>query len=203
MSPLRRGAQYRAPLILLCLACLPACERGCLWRALTSTEERTAPGGAWLGLNEVDCPDGLARCSGGVVQTSVGARRPSPCHGTAEACACPWTVADRCPDGLACVADGLELPAALEMGVTQLCSPSPLSPPVARPAAADAPLDLAETRSCDGEAFACVGSHVVACTPAARVVGTCAKGCASETGLGGALAERLNDRQASAILCAR
>jgi hypothetical protein len=180
-----------------------ACERGCAWRALSRAgiaSDGTGSAQAWLGLGEVDCPDGLARCRGGVIEASRLARRPSPCRGNLEACACPWAVAGRCEGQ--CVADDLEVLLPGERASSQLCAPDPARVAFARPPApvtALTPLGGA----CEAEAFVCLGSAVVACRPAPRIVATCASGCSSQEPLGGRIAETLSDAQAVAVLCTR
>ena len=225
----KKGVRVSCVVGLLVLA---GCERGCLWRLIPRAGIAGAQAGAgsdqpsqaWFGMGEVDCPDGLARCSGGVVQRSLVARRPSPCRGNPESCACPWTLVDRCEGE--CVADGLEIATPADRAVSQLCVATPGSSPFARPtespeghgdpgtASRDAsarsspPVALAAFASaCEGEAFVCLASSVVACgkSPAVplSLVGTCTSGCALDAALGGAVAERLQAPQALALLCAR
>jgi hypothetical protein len=186
---------------------LPSCERGCVWRLLPEKGiDPVAPGAAYFGLGEVDCPDGLARCVGGVIETSEVARRPSPCHGNPEACACPWRVGPRCAEGRRCVADGLEVLAAPAAAAEQLCAPDDetlLARP-ARPVPASAALTEADRRSCEGETFVCSGSRVIDCR-ALSVALTCTKGCApdGEVVLAGPGAAQLTASQAVAVLCVR
>ena len=189
--------------LVLGAALLPACERGCAWRALSRaglTGDTSGPSTARLGIGEIDCPDGLFRCKGGVIQASELARRPAHCRGTAEACACPWALAGRCDT--TCVAEGLEVVLPDVRAAAQLCAPEPGGPPFARPPAPGAALTPLGG-ACDAEAFVCLGSVVVGCRPTPRVVATCASGCVSGQPLGGAIEPTLNDAQAVAVLCSR
>jgi hypothetical protein len=183
------------------------CERGCIWKALPKaglSANPTAPGQAWFGQGEVDCPDGLRRCRGGVVQASMVARRPVACTGNPEGCACPWSIEATCPG--ACVADDLELVVPAERALAQLCEPLAASAPFARarPDVPPAPTP-AETvgESCEGEAFVCLGSVVRECAPAPHPIATCLAGCATDEALGGAVALGLSAQQAVAVLCSR
>jgi hypothetical protein len=155
----------------------------------------SAPAEGWFGLGEVDCPDGLARCNGGVVQVSVAARRPAHCSGNAEVCACPWAVVASCSG--VCVADGVEAFLPSDRASAQLCAPAPDAAVFARPAMAAGTLPpLGE--ACEGEGVACLGSTVARCEPTPRLLGSCVRGC-STSGLVGA--NGLADDQVMAILC--
>ena len=188
------------------LACslVSACTRGCLTEPLQKTgltSDPTGPAKAWFGLGEVDCPDGLARCVGGAVQTSQAARRPSPCRGSPKACACPWVVLAACP--VACVAEGVEAILPPDRALSQLCtpaSPSGVSPPYAHP---PAPSSVARSvgEACEGETFVCLASIVVACEPSPRALATCAAGCSTDRAVERGAA--LSDEGAVAVLCAR
>lgn len=196
---------------LAALVALAGCERGCLSRQLAEVGVGRDPGvgppGPRLGVGEVDCPDGLARCVGGVVETSVLGQRPVVCHGSPEACACPWTVASRCP-GL-CVADGVELAVPQESAAAQLCGRGADDPPYARPAdgqTASAPNE-AEREACAGGGFRCVARRVVRCESSSAagaavvgLVGTCLGGCGPDTAIE---AVGLTGPQALALLCSR
>ncbi len=204
----------RLAALLLWAVCLPSCERGCLWRQLSggfsatpSTETRArggerAPGPASFGEAEVDCPDGLARCMGGVVQVSRLARRPSPCRGSPESCACPWAVLDRCPSA-ACVADGLTTALPVNRAAKQLCAPGPVSAPFSRPGPPSNSVLPPLPEACEAAAFVCLGALVVACEPSPRAVGTCIAGCTPEPSLDGPASSGLSDLQALALLCER
>ncbi len=62
---------------------LLSCERGCLSKRLSSTQDGGLP------LDLVDCPDGLARCVDGQLQKSKLAAVAPPA-------VCPWVPAGEC-----------------------------------------------------------------------------------------------------------
>ena len=189
------GEQKGLGAVFLACTLLVGCERGWLARRLAGkTTAGLAADPKLLAIGQVDCPDGLARCVGGVVQVSELAQRPDPCHGSPETCACPWTVAARCPGS--CVADGVEMLLAPGYPFSHLCLDPPTIPPFARPLAADSPLP-ALGDACEGQQFLCIASTVVACEPTPHGVGACVSGCASDRGL----SEPLTPAQASALLC--
>jgi hypothetical protein len=149
----------------------------------------------------IDCPDGLARCVGGVVETSRLARIPMPCTKTETPadCTCPWVALADCPRG--CAAEGVPLVVTPDRAKARLCAPDPSSP-VSRPA----PDAVAPPGACNGEGYRCLGSLVVSCvavdagalTP--HVVSACLQGCAHD---GESLSSEDNDPDAaSRILCA-
>ena len=74
-------------------------------------------------LGGTDCSDGLARCFSGSVAVSVAGHIPRSCTAPKElpgACACAWSPAGTCAAG--CVKEGLEVEAAREVAVEQLCA---------------------------------------------------------------------------------
>lgn len=191
----------RAALVLF-LVGLCGCERGCARNAI----ERARQGGAApvssqvFPLNAVDCPDGLARCRDGVIETSRLFSYPTPCTGPAEKCTCPWDRLSPCEHG--CVAEEIELALPRNRALSQLCAPSH-SQTVARP---PLPNVAAPPGACTGEPYRCIGGVVVACeadgaATAAVVIAACAHGCADE---GGALDDdRITRDQAAPLLCRR
>jgi hypothetical protein len=143
----------------------------------------------------VDCPAGLSRCVGGVVETSLSARRPRDCKEGEEgregregqegregregrvACQCPWSVVSRCPGP--CAADGIELAVEGDAS-TQLCPVADVAQFAHRTlrnsAQATTPRDQAD---CEGQAYVCSSSRVLACGEGrVRVIGTCSLACA-------------------------
>jgi hypothetical protein len=142
----------------------------------------------------IDCPDGLARCSGGVVEASRLASIAQPCTGSVEQCSCPWDRLGECERG--CEVDGADLVADRGKALAQLCA-------WGRDAGAPAhALRSAAPAECDDEQlYRCVGGAVVSCAEHA-VVGTCDRGCFQEgTSVGG---ETPVGREAAfAILCSR
>jgi hypothetical protein len=173
------------------------CERGCARSWLeehgVGSGGRESPGSA--PLDAIDCADGLARCSGGVVEASRRATLPWPCHGTPEQCACPWDRVDDCAQ--ACVVDGAEVVVPRDRASRQLCAAGSDAGPVAgRPPPGETP------RGCDeGQAYRCEGGVVTACRENA-VVARCLDGCVAEgTGLDDDLP--IGREAAAAILCSR
>jgi hypothetical protein len=190
---------------VVALAALPlaGCKRGWLadWLKGHNATSEPPPAAAPF-VNAVDCPDGLARCIGGVVEVSRVARVPQPCPPGAEkkTCTCPWDAVDKCDRG--CAAEGAEVVAPPDRAAARVCASDPLNP-VARPA----PLAVAPSGACDDDGYRCVQSLVVACDEAedagwrARVVAACARGCVHE---GESLREEEADFEgATRILCAR
>jgi hypothetical protein len=105
---------------LLCLLLVSACDRGCASRWIAKRKESVASGPSVF-APALDCPDGLARCVGGVLEVSELARIPMPCsasegHGQ---CACPWRAVGECSHG--CLAEGVEVVSAPERAATRLC----------------------------------------------------------------------------------
>jgi hypothetical protein len=191
-------APWRLGAFLLLLGLL-GCERGCARRWF---EEKGAepqgttivPSGAAPIGPAIDCPDGLARCNGGVVEVSRLATIPQPCKGSPERCACPWERAGEC--GAECVLDGLEVVVERARATTQLCAPAPDAGLLATPLAAPTPA------ACDDEQlYRCVGGVIVACSDRS-IVATCVHGCSVE---GAAIGDDLPvAREAAyAILCSR
>ena len=182
--------------ILAFLLLASGCERGC---ARTWLNEHGVRGGqvkppAASPLTAVDCPDGLARCSAGVVEVSRLTSIPQPCKGSSEECACPWDRLGECERG--CVADELDVVVERGAALRQLCAPSPEAGAVARVLASPPP-----SRCDEEQLYRCAGSSIVSCAEHA-VVGICTRGCTSE----GASLEGDNPvtREAAfAILCSR
>ena len=195
-----RGPAFVASAFLCVLSVASGCSRGCLTEQVQKglTADPTGPAKAWFGVGELDCPDGLSRCVGGVVQTSLTARRPVRCTTNPEACACPWAVVASCSSG--CVADGIEVFLPPARPVPQLCAASAAAAPYARLAGANAAVPSLGD-DCEGESVVCLASAVVRCEPGPRLLGTCANGCSTEQGL--VVANGLTEEQAMAILCSR
>ena len=157
--------------------------------------EKAAPGGAGSpAMNAIDCPDGLARCSGGVVQVSKLASIPLPCTGPVEHCTCPWERAMECNAG--CVADDVEVVLDVTRAGRQLCAPPRDAAPTVRALPTPSPAACEEE-----QLYRCVGGGVVACAENA-LVATCVRGCVTE----GAALDRdvaVSREAAFAILCSR
>jgi hypothetical protein len=183
-------------LIFLSLLSLSGCQRGCARRWVEErSAEKAAPGGpSTPAMNAIDCPDGLARCSGGVVQVSRLASIPLPCTGPVEHCTCPWERATECE--LACAVDDVEVVLEAAKAGRQLCAPPQDATPFVRA------MHAAATVGCDEEElYRCAAGAVVACAEKA-VVATCVRGCATEGGSVGG--EGVVSREAAfAILCSR
>ncbi len=92
------------PLLLLSLACdrLPLTDF-----TLMAPERGKGLVQSVLAGRLIDCPDGIARCSGRVVKASRLATVDLPCNRAESTCACPRDVIGICPTG--CVSDGLEV----------------------------------------------------------------------------------------------
>lgn len=193
---------------------LLGCQRGCLSSWLANglsnggimDDPKSGGGGGSLALplalGAVDCPDGLARCVGGALETSRLARRPDPCTGSPEKCACPWDKVQTCPTG--CAADGVTVVMAPELAPIQLCAPAPgdvfVRPLAPHPGGAASAPTLGA--ACGEERFRCIASTVMACSPVPpRPLGVCIKGCVVE---GQGLDEDgVGDEAAMGILCVR
>jgi hypothetical protein len=192
----RRGEGLTSSLLLFCFVFLPACERGCAkgWFEKHGVgEQGFAPRGA-APMNAVDCPDGLARCNGGVVEASRLATIPQPCKGSPESCVCPWERLGACEGG--CVADGLEMAVDRALALPQLCAPGADSGSLARIATTPQPADCDE-----GVAYRCSAGAVIACEDH-RIAGVCERGCFAEGAeVGGEFP--LRREPAFAILCSR
>lgn len=194
---------FRIFLTFLFALLLAGCERGCAkgWFEKHGVgEQGFAPQGA-APMNALDCPDGLARCTGGVVEASRLATIPQPCKAAPESCVCPWERLGACERG--CVADGLEMVVDRAVALPQLCAPPVDSGTVAR-IATGAP----QAADCDEDvAWRCSGGQVVACAER-RVAGVCERGCFAE---GAEIAaegpretnETVRREAAFAILCSR
>lgn len=188
-------------LVFACAGCERGCARSWLGEHGVGSGGRRPPGSApradlrEAALDAIDCADGLARCSGAVVEASRRTTLPWPCHGTLEQCACPWERVDDC--GGRCVADGVEAVVPRDRAVRQLCAAEADAGPIGSPAVAgDTP------RGCDeGQAYRCEGGVVTACSENA-VVAHCLRGCAVE-GAGLDDDVPVGREAAAAILCSR
>ena len=196
---------------------LGGCERGCLATWLTEhgagKPSASPPKGA-LPLNGVDCPDGLARCVGGVVEVSRASHYTLPCTDPQAGCTCPWDSLGPC--ALGCAADGVEVVAAPERALAQLCATDPANP-VARPiaeaamppgACEDVGATTASRPTAGGPStpeertYRCLASVVVTCSSfgGGKAVAACAHGCFHD---GDTLDEEEADPESAArILCA-
>jgi hypothetical protein len=155
--------------------------------------------------NAIDCPDGLARCVGGAVESSRLARIPLPCtkSESSEGCVCPWDSVGECSNG--CAAEGVTLVIEPDRALARLCAPDPNKPPSSRAA----PMAVAPPGACqgqaEGEGYRCTASLVLACTGggeagSARVLAACLRGCAHDGDVLGL--DEADPERASRILCA-
>jgi hypothetical protein len=105
---------------LLCLLLASACDRGCGSRWI-ATRKETVTDVPSLFAPALDCPDGLARCVGGVLEASDLARIPMPCKASEGKgqCACPWRAVGECPRG--CLAEGVEVVSTPDRAAGRLC----------------------------------------------------------------------------------
>ncbi len=203
----------RAALVVSLVAFLGGCQRGCLSTWLTEhgfggdspQKQGLLPHGP-----DVPCPDGLARCSGGNVRTSVSFMPASPC--SPEGCKCPWVDAGSCARG--CVLDGIELEMPPAVAATQLCAPADASfyrvlPPGSRipaqtqhaPANADASDETDLGIACEVEKYRCQDGLVSACADGGQIpVAVCTEGCAEGERM---LFDEITQEAALPILCAR
>lgn len=152
-------------------------------------------GPAALPMSGIDCPDGVARCVGGVVEASRLAVIAQPCVGPPEKCACPWERLGGCERG--CVAEDVELVMPRARAFTQLCAPASADV-IARPPAQGVAVP---SGLCTGDLHRCASGIVVACDGVgnALALATCVSGCAEE---GSALDEEgLSRDQVVALLC--
>jgi hypothetical protein len=203
MSPhpraVRSLVRRAAPAVLLLL--LSSCERGCArdWLVRQGVGPGEGKGGPpWKPaspLNAVDCPDGLARCTAGVVEVSLLTSIPQPCTPPSP-CSCPWSVQAYCEG--ACVAEGAEVVIERPLAARQLCAPSQPGGAVIRVTPAGPPTHgVCE----DGQLFRCSGADVVDCRENA-IIGTCIRGCfAPDAYLEGDAP--VSREAAFAILCSR
>jgi hypothetical protein len=184
---------------------LPGCERGCArdWLVRQGVLEGVpgapaAPGAPPRNpLSAIDCSDGLARCSAGVVEVSELAVIPQPCNQLPPRCVCPWSAAATCEAG--CVAEGAEVVVDRSLAARQLCAPSQDAGTVMRVTPAGSPTPAAGCS--DGQLFRCVGRDVVSCRENA-IVGTCVRGCFAPDAVLDDSAP-LDREAAFAILCSR
>lgn len=187
-------------LIFLFILSLCGCQRGCAreWLGEHGVGQggeptRPVPPGAQA-FNAVDCPDGLARCSGGVVETSRLATIGQPCKGTPQQCTCPWEREGECDRG--CVADDLVVVVDRERALRQLCAPGADAGPAA------SLLTSPPASRCDEDVlYRCAGGAIVSCADHA-VVALCVKGCALD---GATLGDDtpVSREAAFALLCTR
>ncbi len=181
------------PIFLFAVAILCGCERGCA-RSWLERHGAGEPGSAPAGgraVNAIDCPDGLARCTDGVVEVSRLTTIPQPCVGP-QGCACPWERAGDCEQG--CVVEGATLMVDRPKALGQLCAPARDAGPRV--------LSVLEPAECDeGQLYRCAEGTVVSCAQHA-IVGRCEQGCATE---GADIGDDVTvDREgAFAILCSR
>jgi hypothetical protein len=195
-------------LLLLALS-LAGCQRGCLREKVEQAIDRKH--GIAAPLAQVDCPDGLARCVEGVVQSSRAYSYSVPCSSSPEACTCPWTEVTACARG--CAAESVVLPVPAAVAADQLCAPGgavavpatpPLLAPTTRPspASSSAPIPWTapnDPSTCEGERFRCTGGRVVGCEPVAHDIARCLLGCAVDDAT--VEEEQVTDRQATDVLC--
>lgn len=196
------GGNHPSPSLLLSLLfflfpfSLSACQRGCASSWLgehgVGPEGVSPPGAAPLGA--IDCPDGLGRCSGGVVEVSRLTSIPQPCKGSPESCACPWDRLGDCEEG--CVVDDVDVVIERDVALRQLCAPHGDAGAVARVLPEQSPAGCDEA-----ELYRCVGGSIIACKEHA-VVASCARGCVRD---GASLDDDTPVRReaAFAILCSR
>jgi hypothetical protein len=141
--------------------------------------EHAPTGKTSVPLLGVDCPDGLARCTDGVVQVSRGYSYPTPCKGLPpDRCTCPWIDVGSCERG--CVLDSLEIAIPAVRAVEQLCAPPGWDGGL--PAFADEPPPQAEVSggACEGELYRCAGGAVIRCGDPPTPVATCRHGCTDD-----------------------
>ena len=180
-------------LLILLFIPLGGCQRGCA-RSWLEEHGVGEQGPSRVGMGPpmaIDCPDGLARCSGGIVEVSRLMTIPQPCKGTPEQCSCQWDRGGECEQG--CVADDVEV--VVDRPLTaQLCAPTVDAGPLTRPGS--------QVAECDEDTlFRCTGGAVVSCLDHA-VVAFCQHGCFQEgTDIGGEVP--LSREAAFAILCSR
>lgn len=190
-----RGSTQTALVAALLVVGLSACQKGC---AKTWFEKHGVgePGGAPRGggaVHAVDCPDGLARCTDGVVEVSRLATIQQPCS-KAEGCTCPWERAGDCLG--TCVASGATVVVDRSKALRQLCAPAGDDPPVSR-STPPQPADCGD----DPVLYRCTGGDVVSCADHA-LVAHCLRGCVAA---GGEIGDDspMPREAAFAILCSR
>ena len=190
---IRRSGRPAFLIFPIFLFFLCGCERGCA-RSWLESHGAGDPGAAPVGgraVNAIDCPDGLARCTDGIVEVSRLTTIQQPCVGT-QGCTCPWDRAGDCDRG--CVLEGATLMVDRPRALGQLCAPAPDAGPRVVP--------VLEPAECDeGQLYRCAEGRVVSCVQHA-IVGRCEQGCATEGGdIGDDVAV---DREAAfALLCSR
>ena len=191
------------------LVLVSGCERGC---ALGWVREHAA--GPWpegvpssaaraLAANVVDCPDGLARCSGGSVEVSRLAMIPQPCRGPQSVCACPWESVAACERG--CVVEGLEVVMDRAQAMAQLCAPEVDAVLAGPPAGDGGPERAMDLVGCDeGQLYRCASGRVVDCA-VHTAVASCVGGCSEESAFieDGIEVHVVTREAAFAILCSR
>jgi len=179
------------PAFFVLFAALACCHSRC--SGLGALRRGETPGEA-LPAMATDCPDGLARCRGGIVEVSRLAAIERPCRAPPAQCLCPWARVASCPG--ACVVDDVEVVLAPSLGPAQLCAPDEHAAPIARPTTV-----LPPAASCEGALYRCAQGVVAPCRE--RSAGAvCARGCIGE----GATVDEgvpVTVEQAAAILCVR
>jgi hypothetical protein len=160
------------PLLLLSLACdrVPLTDF-----ALNATDRGKGLVQRVLLGRLIDCPDGIALCSGGVVKASRLATVGLPCHRAGSTCACPWDEIGICPAG--CVSDGLQVAMDRTLAAVQLCAPA--SSPFASTSGISIAGGAAAAPCEESELYRCIGGIVIDCA-ARRVVAPCPHGCFAE-----------------------
>ncbi len=173
-----RGDVYghvgRATIFALALGCNRPVGCAPVGDLLESPSERRGAASQSMGAGPVvDCPDGLARCSQGVVEVSRLATLALPCTTPEKSCACPWQAVGACAAG--CAAEGVEIVVAEELSLRQLCAPAHGSSSFAF-----APLGPIAADACEeAQLYRCAGGGVIDCN-AHRVVALCSHGCSAE-----------------------
>jgi hypothetical protein len=151
------------------------------------------PGSRSTGV--IDCPDGLARCIEGQVETSRLAAIARDCRGPETACTCPWEPAGTCTEG--CAADGLEMVIERALALRQLCAMNPDAGPVA----SDTKRPV-RSKCEEGQLYRCTAGAVIDCDTE-EAIASCVRGCAAE---GASIDEdsvSIRREAAFAILCSR
>ncbi len=181
----------RSVVLLLLAVLLGGCERGCLPRAVA--DRNGGAGADPLDLRGTDCPAGMARCTGGVVEASRAFHVPDLCP-RGEACTCPWVRVDACKRG--CVKEGLSLPLDAARARVQLCRPD-----VGGSAPVEIVAPAAEAPPACEPGWICAAGHVWRCGASSTPVARCTLGCATDPR---ALDEEVTDEDtATFLLCAR
>ncbi|WP_394820492.1 hypothetical protein [Pendulispora albinea] len=199
-----RRTRLRRLMPWVLLVVLPACQRGCLSTWLRDHgfagdfPKPPMPGEP----KEAPCPDGLARCRGGVVSVSRAHTPSGPC--SPEGCRCPWDSLPACARG--CVVEGLEMEMPRESAEKQLCAPDPaavFAHPAVDPGLSPPPAHDPEALGafCEVERFHCARGVVHRCDSGqAKPVAVCQGGCIQGEAL---IVEDIPLEAATALLCVR